>query len=437
MSSSEILRAPILHTPRNPFHDATALKSYEDGALLIADGKIAACGDYSEIRTAHPAAVTTDMRGGFLLPGFIDTHIHFPQVRVLGGLGQELLGWLDKFALPEEARMADVNYARETAQHFLRGLASHGTTTALVFGAHFEPATAALFDVAEASGLRIVSGMVLSDRMLRPELHQTAERAYCESSSLIRRYHGKNRLQYAVTPRFALSASEAILEVCQTLITETPGVLFQTHLNENHSEIATVAKQFPWAGDYLAVYERYALARPGSVMAHNVHPNASELERLSVSHTAVSHCPCSNAALGSGFFPLQRHIAAGVTCALGTDVGGGTGYGLLKEGLQAYLLQRLMPNGFPLTPAHLLYLATRAGAEALLLENQTGDFSPGKAADLVYIRPRKLSPLQAVVERSESLERSLAAIFTLGDSTCVGEVRVGGDVVYRAKSHDD
>ena len=433
----EILRAPLFHTPRNPFFQTPALEAYGDGALLVSDGKIAACGDYSSVRFDHPNAAVTDLRGGYLLPGLIDTHIHFPQLRGLGGIGKELLSWLDEFALPEEARMAGLAYACETARRFVRALASHGTTTALVFGAHFAAATAALFEVGDQSGLRIVSGMVLSDRRLRPDLHQIPQKAYRESSELIARFHGRGRSLYAVTPRFALSTSEAMLEVCQTLMSEHKGVRFQTHLNENRSEIAEVAKLFPWAADYLAVYERFHLTGRGAVMAHNVHPSPAELERLAASGTAVSYCPCSNAALGSGFFPLRRHIEAKVRCSLGTDVGGGTGFGILKEGLQAYLLQRLAREGFELNPSHLLYLATLGGAEALDLGGQIGDFTSGKAADIVYLRPLSNSPLASVLERAESLDRVLAALFTLGDSSCVKEVWVEGTSVYRAGEDDD
>ena len=250
----EILRAPLFHTPQNPFLNGQGLESHADGGLLIRSGKIVESGDYSSVHAANPNVPVTDLRGGFLLPGFIDTHMHFPQLSVLGGLGRELLDWLEFIALPEEARMADDAYACKTAQGFVRALAAHGTTTALVFGAHFASATASLFEAAAASGLRIVSGMVVSDRRLRPELHQSPESAYRDSSSLIRRFHGQGRLHYAVTPRFALSTTEAMLEVCQTLLREHPEVRFQTHLNENRQEISEVSRLFPWATDYLNVY---------------------------------------------------------------------------------------------------------------------------------------------------------------------------------------
>ena len=432
MSGFELFRSALLHTPANPFHDDRALICHEDGGLLIRDGRIVASGDYGAVRASCPDAATVDWRGGYLLPGFVDTHLHFPQLHIIGGLGRTLLDWLDQIALPEESRMADAGYAAETARGFLQALASHGTTTAMVFGAHFVPATAALFEAAAASGLRIASGLVLSDRLLHPDLHRTPHGAYEDSRDLIQTYHRKGRLLYAVTPRFALSTTEAMLEICQTLLAEHDGLRFQTHLNEHAGEVAEVKRLFPWARDYLAVYERHGLGGRKAVMAHNVQPTDSELERLAAARTSIAHCPCSNAALGSGVFPLQRHLDAGVRVALGTDIGAGTGFGMLKEGLQAHLMQRLAPHPVLLDPAHLLYLATLAGAEALGLDADVGDFTTGKAADFVYLRPPHGTPLAAVLERADNLERALAALFTLAGSESVREVRVEGSVVYRS-----
>jgi guanine deaminase len=427
-----ILRGAIFHTPRNPFRSDNALEVFADGALVVEDGRVAACGDFVQVRAQYPDAEIRDLRGGVLLPGFVDAHIHYPQVRALGGIGYSLLDWLEKITLPEEVKFRHHSYARTVAAEFLHSLASHGTTTALVFGAHFAGATAELFEQAQASGLRIVSGLVLADRHLLPELYHSPEEAYRESTELIRRFHDAGRLLYAVTPRFALSASEAILEVCATLLAENPGVRFQTHINESLEEIESVARLFPDADDYLAVYERFGLAQRRSVFAHNVHPAAGELGRMAACGSAVAFCPASNAALGSGFFPLHRHVQAGVRFALGTDVGGGTGFGMLKEGLQAYLTQRLAPEPETLSAAQLLYLATRAGADALGLEDQIGDFAPGKSADFVYLRPPETSPLAAVMRNAPSAERLLGAIFTLAGAECVQEASVEGKPVFRA-----
>ena len=425
-----IVRSTILHTPRSPFREPDALECFTDGALLLADGVIQAVGEYAAVHTSHPLVPVHDLSGGVVLPGFIDTHVHFPQLRIIGGLGCGLLDWLNRYALPEEIRMGEPDYARAVAGEFVNALASHGTTTALVFGSHFHDATAMLFEAAHAKGIRIVSGLVLSDRLLPEPLRNTAACAYEESRALIERFHGRDGLRYAVTPRFALSASEAMLEVCQALMHDFPDVGFQTHLNENTQEIADVLHAFPGAPHYLSAYDRFGLVGPRSVFAHNVHPAECELERLAGAGSAVAHCPCSNAALGSGFFPMGRHLAAGVRFALGTDVGAGTGFGMLKEALQCYLLQRLMPDGFALAPAHLLYLATRAGAESLGIEAETGDFTPGKSADFVCLHPPGGSVLAAALSQAESAERVLSALLTLAGAESVREVRVRGRVVH-------
>jgi guanine deaminase len=429
----EILRAAVFHTPKDAFNHSDALVAITDGALAIQSGRIAACGDYIAVRAQFPDAVVRDLRGGCILPGLIDTHVHFPQVRITGSLGYSLLDWLDAVALPEESLLADPTHSRIVAREFVNGLVSHGTTTALVFGAHFAEATAELFDAAEHRGLRVKSGLVLSDRMLRPDLHQKPDIAYCESKALIEKYHGRARLSYAVMPRFAISASEAMLEVCQTLLREDPSLGFTTHINESPAEIAQLPQLFPWAADYLAVYEKYGLIGPRSVLAHNVHARGDELTRLAAQQAAIAHCPCSNAALGSGIFPMRRHLEARIRFALGTDIGGGVGFGILKEALHAYLMQRVAPDSMVLNAAQMLFLATRAGAEALSLENETGDFTPGKAADLVYLKPAPGSTLHTVISHTEDPARMLTALLTLADQDSVGEVRVEGDVVFEGK----
>ncbi len=426
-----LYRAAFMHTPRSPFADSNALQTEEDGGLLVVEGVIRDAGDFADLRARHPQAAVTDLRGGVLLPGFIDTHVHYPQVRVLGGLGMPLLEWLDKNTLPEEARLADAGYARAIAREFLDGLAASGTTTALVFGSHHASAMQEFFAEAAGSGLRVVAGQVVSDRLLRPELHTTPERAYAEGKALIERWHGVGRMLYAVTPRFSLSASEGILEACAALMREFPDVRFTSHINENRAEIQTVRELFPQARDYLETYEQAGLVTRRSVLAHNVHPTGRELGVMAEHRCAAAHCPCSNSALGSGFFPLRPHVAAGVPVSLGTDVGGGTGFSMLKEGLQAYFMQQLMgPEGLALSPAHLLYLTTLAGAEALGLDGMAGDFSVGKQFDAVHLRPAAGSTLDTVLSHAESEERTLAALFALGTAHDVAQVWVGGDPVY-------
>ena len=431
MSGAQLFRATLFHTDANAFREVGALRSYDDGGLLVRDGRIVSCGSFDEVRRADVDAAVVDWRGGVVLPGFIDTHVHYPQLRIIGRLGRSLLDWLEHAALPEEARMADVAYATDTARRFVGALAAHGTTTALVFGAHFAAATASLFDAAAASGLRIISGLVVSDRFVPPALRQTVDDAYRDSTELIRRFHRKGRLLYAVTPRFALSTTEAMLEMCQALVREHDQVRVQSHINEDRDEVRQVAAAFPWASDYVSVYDRFALTGTRAVLAHSVHTTQAELERLAATGTSIAHCPTSNAALGSGIFPLRRHLDAGVRVALGTDVGGGTGLGMMKESLQAYLMQRVAPDGVMLDAARLLYLSTLAGAEALGLADQTGNLCPGKAADFVYLRPPAGSVLETVMRHASGAEDVLAALFTLAGAESVREVRVEGSVVYQ------
>jgi len=223
-----------------------------------------------------------------------------------------------------------------------------------------------------------------------------------------------------------------MLEMCQTLVGEHGDLRVQSHINEGRDEIRKVAETFPWARDYAGVYDRFGLTGTRAVLAHNVHPTDGELERLAATGTSIAHCPASNAALGSGIFPMRRHIDTGVRVALGTDVGGGTGLGMMKEGLQAYLMQRVIADGVMLDPARLLYLSTLAGAEALGLAHDVGSLCPGKAADFVYLKPPAGSVLEGVLQHASRPEDVLAALFTLGGDESVREVRVEGSVVHHA-----
>jgi guanine deaminase len=425
-----IVRAHLLHTPRDPFQEDDALESVADGALAFADGRILAAGAFAEVSGAHPQAELLDAADALLLPGLVDTHVHWPQLGIVGAMGLDLLDWLEQRALPEEARLADLDYARALARDFVRNLAAAGTTTALVFGSHFAEAQDALFSEAERSGLRIASGLVVSDRELRPELHRSAEQAYADARELGERWHGRGRLRYAVTPRFALSCSEGMLEACGALGGELDGALVTTHVNENEAEVGRVGELFPGAHDYLNTYERFGLVGPASVLAHDVHVTDAELSRLAAAEASVAHCPSSNSFLGSGLFPMRRHLDHGVRFALGTDVGAGTGLGLLKEGLAAYQMQMLRPDGVRLRPDQLLHLATKAGAAALGLGDELGDLSPGRSADFVLIRPPEGGPLDAALRRCGSPIEALGAVFTLAREESVAEVRVAGERVF-------
>ena len=420
-----IYRAQVLDTPEDPFRGGVLRADADAGLLVTADGLIADRGPFAEVRARHASEPVVELPDGLLLPGFVDAHVHFPQARIIGGLGMPLLEWLERCALPEEARLADVAYAREVAAEFVSGLADAGTTTALVFGAHFAPAVDALFTAASARGLRITSGLVVSDRMLRPELHTTAQRAYDDGLALAGRWHGQGYNRYAVIPRFALSCTDELLAACAALHGAVVDSWFTSHVNENTAEIATVLDQFGCS--YVESYARHGLISSRSVFAHNVHPTNAELECLANGGAAVAHCPTSNAALGSGLFRLDRHLAHRVPVALGSDVGAGTGYSLFKEGLQAYFIQQLLgADGVPLTATHLLFLATAAGAAALGVGAQVGDLSVGKRFDALWLRPPAASPLDVGLRHADGPETALARAMALGVSSDVAEVWVDG-----------
>ena len=431
-----LVRGRVFHTPRDPFKVEEALETFETGALVFEDDIIVAAGEYDALTAQYPDAETLDFGDAFILPGFVDTHVHYPQIPVLGAMGLRLLEWLEQRTLPEEAQFADVTYAREQAKIFLSQLLKNGTTTALVFGSHFAEATDVFFEEAEKSGLRITSGLTLGDRNLTDALYTTPERAYQESRALIEKWHNQGRLRYAVTPRFSLSCTDELLSVCGRLMTEYPDLFFTTHLNEQLEEISTVLKLFEFARDYLETYEKHGLVTGRSVFAHNVHVYDRELARLSQAGSSVAHCPSSNMFIGSGLFGLRQHLSHSVHVALGSDVGGGTGLSLFKEGLNAYQVQMLHEDGYPLTAAHLLYLATAAGAKALHL-NDVGDFRVGQQADLVVVRPEEGSTLQIALQHSPSAEAALAALFTLAREECVVEVFVGGEAKLGAEEQRD
>ena len=427
-----LFRGTFLDTPDDPFRGGV-LRAEEDGGLLVDDdGIVTARGSFVPLASAHPDAAVVDLRGGLVLPGFVDAHVHFPQLRCIGALGMPLLTWLDQCALPEVARLADPSYAVEVAQGFVRGLAGAGTTTALLFGAHQPAATDALFAEAARVGLRITGGLVVGDRELRDDLLTTASRAYDDGLTLAKRWHGVGRTRYAVTPRFSISCTPDLLDACAALLNDVPGSMLTTHLNENPAEIERVRSLFPDCSSYLDTYASHGLLGPGSVFAHDVHPAEAELSAMASAGASVAHCPTSNMCLGSGLFPLRAHLGAGVRVALGSDVGAGTGLSLFKEGLQAYFVQQALGEaGFSLTAAHLLHLATAAGAAALGLSSTVGSFCEGKAYDAMWLRPTSGSPLDILLSYASSPDDALAKAFAHATSADVAQVWVAGGLVSR------
>ena len=424
-----IYRAQVFDTPDDPFTGGT-LRAEADAGVVVSGGSIVARGDFSSIRSQYPDEEVVDLRDGVLLPGLVDAHVHYPQVRAIGALGMPLLDWLDKCALPEEARLADANYAREVSRDFVHGLVSAGTTSALVFGSHFAEAVDVFFAEAARVGVRVTAGLVVSDRLLPSELLTTPERAYDDAVALARRWHGVGRTRYAVTPRFSYSTGNELLDSCAGVLKDVPGAWFTSHVNENPAEIAEVARMFDEAEHYVGTYDQHGLLGHRSVLAHNVHASDRELALLGGRQTVVAHCPTSNAALGSGMFPMREHLDHGVRLSLGSDVGAGTGFSILKEGLQAYFLQQLLGSkGVHLTAAHLLHLATKAGAAALGLADTVGDLGIGKEFDAILIAPDRGEPLEVGLRQALSADDALARIFAMGGAGDITRVWIGGDLV--------
>ncbi|CAM2066295.1 guanine deaminase [Sulfidibacter corallicola] len=376
----------VAHVLENPFTGSAedCLEIIEDGALLADEhGKILARGPKQTLMAAHPDAEIVDFGDDWLLPGFVDGHVHFPQVYATAAYGHHLLDWLQTSVFPAELAFADEAFAVVAARRFVHQLLRMGTTTALVFGSQFTPATRALFEAARQQGLRLISGLTLMDLDAPARLLHTPQSAYDECRQLIRMTEKTPGLYYAVTPRFALSCSPAMMDVCRSLIEEFPDCYLQTHINENLDEIEAVKASFPEAHNYLDVYARQGLLSPRTVLAHSVHSTDAELDRMAELDCRVCHCPASNMYLGSGIFNLARHLERRIQVLVGTDIGAGTNFSILEELSDVYKAQQMYD--MRLGAAKLLYLGTLAGAEALHLAGETGNFAEGKSADFVVL----------------------------------------------------
>lgn len=420
-------RAELLSMPHDPrVAGAQALRHEPNGLLVVEDGIVIARGDYAQLAPRFPQLVVEDHRGHLLVPGFVDAHVHYPQTERIAAHGQQLLGWLEEHIFPAERAFADPAHARDVSAFFLDELLRHGTTSALVFATVHETSVDALFAAAVTRNMRIASGKVLMD--LGPEgLRDTPETARAQSEALIARWHGKGRLSYAVTPRFALTSSDAQLAVAGDLLGAHPQVLLHTHISENRDEIAAVLGRFPQARDYLDAYDRFGLLGPRSVFAHGVHLSERECCRLHDSGAGVALCPTSNLFLGSGLFDLARLDTHGVTLGLGTDVGAGTSLSMLATMGEAYKVCQL--QGHRLDPFRALYLATQGGATMLGMGQQVGALMEGQEADFLLL-DHAATPLSARRCVHLPLAERLFAMQILGDDRFVARTYIAGKLAH-------
>jgi len=417
-------RAAIFHL----LDDPGAAAAFDDGVLIVEDGHVAEVGAWADLAPQLDGAPVARFPGGLIVPGFIDAHVHYPQVDIVASPGASLLEWLSDYAFPAEERFHHKEVAAEAARFFLDRLLQSGTTTALVFATAHKVAAEALFEEALARNMRLVTGKVLMDRGAPPGISDTAETGYQESRALIRDWHGKGRLGYAVTPRFALTSSERQLELAGRLLGEHPGVHLHTHLSENLEELAAVRRLFPDCADYLAVYEKFGLATPFSVFAHCLHLSPSEWSRLGKSGANVAFCPSSNLFLGSGLFDLAAAEREGVRVGLGSDVGAGTSLSVLATMGDAYKVCRM--KGYAPDAFKLFHLATLGAARALKLDDRIGNFEPGKEADFLVLDAKGLPLLERRLARAPSAAERLFAFAILGDDRAVARTYVAGNLAY-------
>jgi guanine deaminase len=411
---------------------AASHRYHHDGLLVIEDGRIAAAGDASDLLAGLPSGTAVDHYPECLiLPGLIDTHIHYPQTRVIASYGAQLLEWLHRYTFVEEQKFADPAYAATSARFFLDELLRNGTTTAAVYCTTHPASVEAFLAESERRRTRMIAGKMMMDRNAPAALTDTAERGYDESKALLQAWHGRGRQLYAITPRFALTSSEAQLEAAGALLREHPEVHLQTHLAENREEIATVRRLFPKAKSYTDVYDRCGLLGPRSIFGHCLHLADHELQRLSQTRSIAAFCPTSNLFIGSGLFDLarMRDPARPVRIGLATDVGGGTSYSMLRTAAEAYKVLQLQGQNLP--PLDAFYLMTLGNARALGLETMIGSFRVGSEADILVLDPYA-TPAMAhrMATAGDDLKATLFVLMTLGDERAVRATYVLGARAY-------
>jgi guanine deaminase len=404
---------------------AAAMRHVEDGLLVIRDGLIEAAGPARDLLQTLPGGTpVTDQRGKILMPGFVDAHIHYPQTDIIASHGKQLMDWLHTYTFPAEGRFADICHARSVAAFFLDELLSNGTTTAAVYPTVHKHSAEVLFEAAQARHMRLITGKVMMDTQSPQFLSDTAASSYEDSADLIERWHGRDRLVYAVTPRFVVTSSHEQLRMAARLLDEYPDVRMQTHIAENHAEIRLVAELYPDSRDYLGVYEDFGLVRPGALFGHCIHFDASAWSRFAAAGAVAVHCPTSNLFLGSGLFNIGAARGVAARVALATDVGGGTSFSMLQTLNEAYKVAQM--GGHPFTSLDGFYLATLGGAKSLGLDSKIGNFDAGKEADVIALDPAATPILAHRTALTGTLEEKLFALMVLGDDRAVSATWVMG-----------
>lgn len=409
--------------PTGP-EDKGAIRYVEDGALIVADGRIVAAGSFDELKDQASGARIIDHRPHLLMPGFIDTHIHFPQTQVIASWGAQLLDWLNTYTFPEETRYDDPDLSRRMAGVFLDQLTAHGTTTAMAYCSVHKGSAEALFAEAARRDMCMIAGKVLMDRNAPDGLRDTAQSGYDDSKALIDAWHGMGRAHYAITPRFAITSTPEQLEAAGALMGAHPDCYMQTHLSENHDEIALTAELFPQARDYLDVYEQHGLLGAKAFLGHAIHLKEREIDALAETGAHPVFCPTSNLFLGSGLFDDAGLRARGIVNAIATDVGGGTSYSMLTTLAEGYKVLQL--RGQNMHPLRAFHWITRGNALALGMEERIGTLEPGTDADIVVLNAAATPAMALRMERAETLDEELFVLQILGDDRAIAQTYVAG-----------
>jgi guanine deaminase len=405
--------------------DPGSFEFTEDGLLLVENGRVAAAGPARELLPSLPANIPVVEHGNnILMPGFVDTHIHYPQTDVIGSGGRQLLDWLEDYTFPAERRFSDAVHAQEVAEFFLDELVRNGTTTALAFCTVHPASVEAFFQAAARRRMRMIAGKVLMDRNCPTYLRDSPSTGERDSRELLEKWHGRERLQYAITPRFAATSSEAQLESAGRLAQEFPDTLIQSHAAENRDEVAWVKQLFPQARSYLDVYDRYGLLRERAIYAHCIHIDRTDRERMAQTGAAAAFCPTSNLYLGSGLFDIAAADAAGMRFSIATDVGGGTSFSMLRTLGEAYKVAQL--SGQHLSPLRAFYLATLGGARNLGLDDRIGCLAAGSEADFIVLDLRATALIARRTAQSLTLAEKLLVLMTLGDDRAIAGTYILG-----------
>ncbi|MBK1634668.1 guanine deaminase [Rhodovulum adriaticum] len=425
MGDAELILGQVLSFTGDPLTAGPAAARVEpQGAVLLADDRIADHGTAADLRAAWPQARITDMGDCLISAGFVDAHAHYPQTGIIASWGKRLIDWLDRYTFPEEMRFGDPEHAAAVASRYLDLLLNHGTTTVASYCSTHPASVDAFFAAARARGMRVVAGKTCMDRNAPEGLCDTATRAHDESAALIARWHGQGRATYAITPRFAPTSTPEQLEALGALWAAHPTCLMQTHLGEQTEEIEWVRALYPQARDYLDVYERAGLTGPGAVFGHAIHLTGRERQHLRDSGSSLVHCPTSNTFIGSGLFDMAGLADEGQRIGLATDTGGGSSFSMLRTMAAAYEVAQL--RGQALHPAALWWLATAGAARALRLEDRIGNIATGMEADLIAVN---LAATPAIAQRSARAEDMWEALFPtimMGDDRAIAGVWVNG-----------